>query len=122
MELNGSPFLPALSGVGLAEGLVPVSGLIRQSASHGKHDWPSLINQMLYSLQMAKVPKGDAFRFYFVEPDRLERLRTEQRKCTCVQMTPMSVHTESQERAVWVRRVVPAVRRSPWKMLTLAVG
>lgn len=59
VELNGSPFFsPALSGEELAEGLVPVSGLICQSSSHGKHAWHSLINQMLYSLQMAKVPKG----------------------------------------------------------------
>lgn len=73
----GVLFSPALSGDELAEGLVLVSGLICQSSSRGKHAGHSLINQMLYSLQMAKVPKGDTFRFHFVETDQLERLRTE---------------------------------------------
>lgn len=74
---------PALSGVGLAEGLVPVSGLVCQSSSSGKlvHG-TCLLTTCYIPCRGLRSQKGGAFRIYFVETDRLERPRSEWRKCT----------------------------------------
>lgn len=82
VELNGNPFSCfkwSRIGRGVGAGLWPHMPVLKQWETCA---WHLLINHMLYCLQMAKVLKEDAFRFYFVETDRLERLRTEWRKHT----------------------------------------